>query len=101
MVAGLKGGVGDSVGLGVFRGELDRGGAELDTGYFFEGGCGSESEQAAAAIRIDEEARAGAGGLFADVAGEGGQNERVVLEEIAGEEVKAERLRSSELRVES
>lgn len=90
-VAGEEGGVGDVVGGGVFAGELDRGFADLDAGDAFEGGRGCEGEEAAAAIGVDEEAGAGGGGLVADVGDEGGKNEGVVLEEVAGEEVEAER----------
>lgn len=87
-VAGLEGGVGDVVGGRVAPGEADGGFAELDTGDAFEGRRGAEGEEAAAAVSVDEEPGAGGGGLLADVGGERREDERVVLEKIAGEEAE-------------
>lgn len=101
-VAREEGGVGDVVGGGVFAGEFDGGFADFDARDAFEGRCGREGEEAAAAVGVDEEAGAGGGGLVADVGDERGEDERVVLEEVAGEEMKAQgqRLRGCGLRVE-
>ena len=85
-VASLEGDVGEIVRGGVFAGEADRGFAQLDAGNAREGRRGGEGEEAAAAVGVDEVAGAAGRGLGADVAGEGREDEGVVLEEIAGEE---------------
>jgi len=87
-VARLEGGVGDAVGFGVFARETHAALADLDAGDALEGGRGGQGEKAAAAVGVDEKTRATRGGLLAHVTGERGQDEGIVLEEIAGEEVE-------------
>jgi len=95
-VAGLERGIGDAIGGGVFAGEADGGLAHLDAGHLRERGRGAQREETAAAVGIHEVPRPAGRGLVAHVAGERGQNERVVLEEIAREEMQAEGLRIAE-----
>ena len=77
-----------AVGGGVSAGEFHPAFAEFDAGDALEGGRGGEREESTAAVGVDEETRATGGGLGADVTGEGGEDEGVVLEKIAGEEAE-------------
>ena len=87
-VTRLKRGIGDAVGFGVLTGETDRGLAEFDARDAFKGGRSAEREKPAAAIRVDEKTGASSSGARAHVSGKRGQDKRVVLEKIAGQEAE-------------
>ena len=85
---GEEAGVGDAVGLGIAARPVGGGLADLDAGDLFEVLGQGQREQARAAVGIDEKPGSSRAGLGGDVAGEGGEDEGIVLEEIPGEEVE-------------
>ena len=87
-VAGLEGGVGDVVCRGIFGREANGGFTDLDARDLFEGRGGRQREQAAATVGVDEKTSSAGGDLLANVVREGGQDEGVILEEVAGEEME-------------
>ena len=62
--------------------------AHLDAEHPLEARRGAEAEQAAAAVGVDEKARAAGSRLGGDVRGQLRQQERVVLEEVARQELQ-------------
>lgn len=86
-VGGEEGGVGDVVELCVLGGVGGGGFGDFDAGDLLEVGCEAESEEAGAAVGVYEEVGVAAlGGALGDEVGEFGEDEGVVLEEVAGEE---------------
>lgn len=88
--AGLEGGVGDVVDGGVVGGASGGAFGDFDTGDGLEVFGGGECEEAAAAVGVEEVVGAGGGGLVCDVLDEGGEDEGVVLEEVACFEFEAD-----------
>ena len=84
-------GVGDAVGRGIFPREADAALADLDAGHALECRRGRQREEPAATVGVDEETGRAGRGLFPHIAGEGREDEGVVLEKIAGEKTEPER----------
>ncbi len=87
---GDEGGVFDAVGEGVSAGPVGGGFGKLDADDLVEVFGEAKAEESGAAVGIEEVFLAGAFRLFGSVAGEGFENEGVVLEEVAGEEIESE-----------
>ena len=82
--------VGDVVGGGIASCPVCGGFRDFDTGDFLEVLGEGEGEKSGAAVGVEEKALSTAGGLLGDVIGEGGEDEGIVLEEVACEEVEGE-----------
>ncbi len=87
-VGGQELAIGAAVAGGVGGGPAHGAGAHFDAQHTFEPGRGREREQAAAAIGVDEKPGAPGCRLAGDVRGEARQQERVVLEEVARQELQ-------------
>lgn len=83
-------GVFDAVSLGVSASPISGGFGEFDADDFFEIPGEAESEKSGAAVGIEEVFLVRSAGFFTGVAGEGFEDEGVILEEIAREEVETE-----------
>jgi hypothetical protein len=90
-IAGGERRVVNVVGRGIFAGETHAAFADLDSGDMLKCGCRAEREQTAPAIRIDQKSRPARRRLLADIARERGQDEGIVLEKIAREEMQLQR----------
>ena len=87
--SGVNGDVGEGIVLRVATGPVGRGLGDLHAGHLLEAGCEGEGEEPGAAVGIDEETAVDSG-FVCDVRDEGGQDEGIVLEEIAGKEAEGE-----------
>lgn len=88
--AGLEGGVGDLVDLGVVGGTGGGAFGDFNAGDGLEMFGAGEGEEAGAAVGVKEMGGTAGGGFASDVIDEGGEDVGVVLEEVAGFEFEAD-----------
>lgn len=85
-----EGGIGDAVGGGVLARPFAGGFGHFDSADGLEAVGEGEGEEAGAAVGIDEVVSAAFCGTVGDITGEQREDERVVLEEVSGDELEAE-----------